>query len=110
MRRRYESRREALVSALQKHLGSVLSFDLPSGGVALWARVASDVDVDRWAERSLALKVAFAPGREFAFDGKSLPNARLAFARLNEAELQEAVRRIASALPVRRARNVKTAG
>jgi len=110
MRRRYESRREALVSALQKHLGSALSFDLPSGGVALWARVASDIDVDRWAERSLSLKVAFAPGREFAFDGKSWPNARLAFARLNEAELQEAVRRIASALPVRRAKNVKAGG
>jgi GntR family transcriptional regulator / MocR family aminotransferase len=107
MRRRYESRRTTLVSALEKHLGSALSFDLPSGGVALWARVAEDVDVDRWAERSLSLKVAFAPGREFAFDRKPRPNARLAFARLNEAELQEAVRRMASALPIRRAKNVK---
>jgi GntR family transcriptional regulator/MocR family aminotransferase len=109
MRRSYQSRRATLVSALGKHLGSALSFDLPSGGVALWARVAEDVDVDAWAERCLSLKVAFAPGREFAFDRKPRPAARLAFARQNEAELQEAVRRMASALPVRRARNVKTA-
>jgi GntR family transcriptional regulator/MocR family aminotransferase len=98
MRRIYESRRAALVSALQKHLGSAVSFDLPSGGMALWARVAKDVDVDRWAERALSLKVAFAPGREFAFDRKPRPNARLAFASLSEGELEEGVRRMAGAL------------
>jgi len=99
MRRVYESRRAALVSALQQHLGSALSFELPSGGIGLWADVAPDVDVDRWAERALAMKVAFAPGREFAFDRKSRPNARFAFASQSETEILEAVRRMASALP-----------
>jgi DNA-binding transcriptional MocR family regulator len=64
--------------------------------------VAADVDVDRLAARALTMKVGFAPGRDFAFDRLPRPNARLAFARLNEAELQEAVRRMASALPLRR--------
>lgn len=99
MRRVYESRRAALVSALQEHLGSALSFELPSGGIGLWADVAPDVDVDRWAARALAMKVAFSPGREFAFDRKSRPNARFAFASLSETEILEAVRRMASALP-----------
>jgi len=98
MRRIYESRRESLVAALKKHLGSVLSFAVPSGGIALWARVASEIDVDRWAERSLKAQVAFAPGREFAFDGKPSAHARLAFASLNESEIHEGVRRIAAAL------------
>jgi DNA-binding transcriptional MocR family regulator len=56
------------------------------------------VDVDGWAARALSMKVAFAPGRQFAFDHKPRPNARLAFASLTEAELQEAVRRMAGAL------------
>ncbi len=98
MRRIYESRRASLMDALKKHLGSALSFDVPSGGVALWARVASEIDVDRWAERCLAAQVAFTPGREFAFDRKPRPNARLAFASLNESEIHEAVHRMASAL------------
>jgi len=42
--------------------------------------------------------VAFAPGREFAFDGKPSAHARLAFASLNESEIHEGVRRIAAAL------------
>ena len=102
LRRINESRRATLVSALHKHLGSVLSFELPSGGVALWARVAEDVDVDRWAARALTMKVGFGVGREFAFDGLPRPYARLAFSRSNEAELQEGVRRMVSALPLRR--------
>src|SRR5215472_16087871 len=98
MRRIYEARRASLIAALKKHLGSALSFEVPCGGVALWARVASEIDVDRWAERSLAAQVAFDPGREFAFDRKPRSNARLAFASLNESEIHEAVRRMAVAL------------
>ena len=98
MRRIYEARRASLIAALKKHLGSALSFEVPCGGVALWTRVASEIDVDRWAERSLAAQVAFDPGREFAFDRKPRPNARLAFASLNESEIHEAVRRMAVAL------------
>jgi GntR family transcriptional regulator/MocR family aminotransferase len=110
MRRTYESRRSTLVVALRTHLGSALSFEVPSGGVALWVRVAPDIDVDRWAERALSLKVAFAPGSEFAFDRKPRPNARLVFSRQTEAELQDAVRRMAAALRTTRAGSFKAAG
>jgi GntR family transcriptional regulator/MocR family aminotransferase len=109
MRRINEARRAALIAALRKHLGSALSFDVPSGGVALWARVADDIDVDRWNERALALKVTFAPGGEFAFDGKSRPNVRLCFSRLNEAEIEEGVRRMAAALARSKAASSRTA-
>jgi DNA-binding transcriptional MocR family regulator len=67
--------------------------------------VAEEVDVDRWAARALTMKVGFAVGREFAFDGLPRPYARLAFSRSNEAELQEGVRRMVSALPLRRPRS-----
>lgn len=98
MRRIYLARRDAVVEALRTHLGSALTFHVPSGGIALWARASGGIDVDRWAARALSLKVAFAPGRQFAFDGLPRPYARLAFASLNESELREAVRRMASAL------------
>ena len=67
--------------------------------MALWARVDPRLDVDAWAERALAKGVAIYPGRRFAFDGRSRPYVRLGFASLNERELREAVRRMASAMP-----------
>jgi GntR family transcriptional regulator/MocR family aminotransferase len=98
MRRVYEARRNALAEALRARLGDALSFELPAGGMAFWARVADGIDVDTWAERALAEGVAFYPGKRFAFDGRRRPFARLGFAALDEDELREAVRRMASAL------------
>jgi DNA-binding transcriptional MocR family regulator len=39
------------------------------------------------------------PGRRFDFRGESLPNLRLGYAALDELELDEAIRRLARALP-----------
>jgi len=97
-RRIYAARRDALSEALGKHLGGVLAFAPPVGGMALWARVDDAVDVDAWAARALARGVAFYPGRRFAFDGRRRPFVRLGFAALTEKELAEAVKGMAAAL------------
>lgn len=97
-RRIYESRRDAMATALTKELGAALSFTLPVGGMALWAKAAPDIDVDAWAERALERRVAFATAKRFAFDGRRRPFLRLGFATLNERELREAVRRMRTAL------------
>ena len=99
MRRAYEARRDALVTALRRELGDALAFDLPAGGITLWARVASDVPLDAWCERALARGVAISTGRDFALDGKPRPFVRLAYGRYNETELGDAVRRLRDALP-----------
>ncbi len=98
MRRIYQTRRDTLAQALTARLDGVVSFAMPAGGMALWARVSPSVDVDAWAERSRAAGVAFYPARRFSFDRKSRPFARLGFAALTEPELREAVKRMASAL------------
>jgi len=98
-RRVYEGRRDAMAGALTKELGAALSFTLPVGGMALWARAAPEIDVDAWAERALEQRVGFATAKRFAFDGRRRPFLRLGFASLNEREIREAVRRMARALP-----------
>jgi GntR family transcriptional regulator/MocR family aminotransferase len=106
MRRIYQARRDALAEALAARLGGVLTFERPAGGMALWVRAAPDVDpkldpkfdIDRWSERALAQGVAFYTARRFALDERARPFARLGFAALDERELREAVRRMASAL------------
>jgi GntR family transcriptional regulator/MocR family aminotransferase len=97
-RRAYLARRDALVEALTEHLGGALTFEPPAGGMALWARAAPGIDVDAWAERALARKVAFSTAKRFAFDGRKRGFLRLGFAALDEKELGDAVRRMAATL------------
>ncbi|MDQ2888987.1 MAG: PLP-dependent aminotransferase family protein [Gemmatimonadota bacterium] len=98
VRRAYNSRRDALVRALHHELGAALSFEVPSGGMALWARVADDIDIDEWAHHALAHRVAFRGGRLYDFKGESQPYTRLGFSFHDEAELAESARRMAAAL------------
>jgi GntR family transcriptional regulator/MocR family aminotransferase len=95
----YRARRDALAEALSRHLGSVLDFTVPAGGMTLWARCAPDLEVAAWAERSLSEGACFSHGGHYTFDGSTLPAVRLGFAGLRESELLEAVRRMARALP-----------
>jgi GntR family transcriptional regulator/MocR family aminotransferase len=99
VRRIYRDRRDALAEALRRDLEGQVSFDVPAGGVAFWARSVGRVDVIDWARRALAAGVFFSPGGWFAFDGRPLPFLRLGFACLTEREIAEAVRRLARTRP-----------
>jgi len=94
-RRIYHARRDFLGAELQRKLGDTLSFRLPSGSMAIWARVSPDVDADAWVARAFERNVVIRSARQFAFDGRSRPFVRLGFAAHDERELAEAVRRLA---------------
>ncbi len=98
MRRVYAQRRSALAAALERELRGALSFSLPTGGMALWARVADGIDVAAWAERALARGVLFRPGAGYLRAEGGLPYIRLGFAALAPDEIDEAVSRMAAAL------------
>jgi GntR family transcriptional regulator / MocR family aminotransferase len=109
MRRVNRTRREALVNALRRRLPGVVEFAVPPGGMALWAQVAPDVDVEAWSARALDRGVAFRGGRFYDFDGAALQATRLGFTPLDERELDEAVKRMAEALPPARPARASTA-
>ena len=97
-KRIYAERRARLASLLEARFGSVLSFRLPVGGTAIWARAAADVSVDAWAAHAAQHGLVLQPARLFAFDGKSRPFLRIGFAQHEEREVNEAVRRMEVAL------------
>ncbi len=101
MRRMYCSRRNALVEALREHLAGAVEFNVPAGGMALWAKVAPDIDVEEWAARALKQGVAFVGGRLYAFDESHVQAMRLGFSPLDAKELDEAVKHMAAAVPSR---------
>nr|WP_291273031.1 PLP-dependent aminotransferase family protein [Geothrix sp.] len=98
MQQTYRIRRDVLCRALDRALGGELTFQVPEGGLALWARVAEGVDVDRWAARALEHGVAFQPGRRFAFDGGPVQALRLGFSNYPESDLEEVALRMRAAL------------
>lgn len=97
MRSVYRERRDALIGALERRLGASVQASVPAGGMALWVH-APGIDVSAWKRRALAKKVAFMVARDFTFHRTSRPYLRLGFAALEPKELDEAVRRMASAL------------
>jgi GntR family transcriptional regulator/MocR family aminotransferase len=97
LRRIYSRRRDAIVDMLTAQLGHAITFTVPSGGMAIWAK--ADTDVDAWAMSALAHGVSFHTGRRYTFDAKPAPYLRLSFASLSEEHLDSAIGRMTSALP-----------
>jgi GntR family transcriptional regulator/MocR family aminotransferase len=104
MRRIYEARRGAMVRALRGSLGAALSFEVPPGGMSLWARAADGIDVERWRERGAARGVGFVTGRWFLLRGDARArrrwgnHLRIGYGRYEPHRLEEAVRRMRAAL------------
>ena len=96
MRRLYHARRDHLVDCLQRHLGDVLSAEVPSGGIQLVARLT------RGTADQAAVKRLVAAGVETrALSSLSLEKPRdhgllLGFAAWRESEISAAVRTMAS--------------
>jgi len=110
MRRIYATRRDVLANALQQHLGSAVQFRIPDGGLGLWARVDDALDVDRWSAEGEREGVQFFGAKRYDFHQREQPYLRLGFSYLDEAELEEAVQRMARALArVTAQRPLKTA-
>jgi GntR family transcriptional regulator / MocR family aminotransferase len=97
MRREYRARRDVLVAALRDELADDLTFTVPAGGIALWARARRALDVDAWARAARARGAVIVTGSAYTLDGRAEPCVRLGFASLNAKELQEGVRRLAAA-------------
>lgn len=96
----YLERRNALVDHLRHELQDTISFDVPAGGLALWARVRDDVSAAEWASEAARRGLLVSAGGRFTLPGQPAPNAlRLGFAALSLDECRAAIRRLVDALP-----------
>jgi GntR family transcriptional regulator / MocR family aminotransferase len=98
IRRIYESRRDALVDALNHHLHTAVQFRVPEGGMGLWLRADDSINVPAWIARCEQEGVSFEGGQRYDVLSCEQPYLRLGFTQLDEAQLREAVVRMARAL------------
>ncbi len=93
LRRRSETLGVSLVSRLPD-----CTFQRPEGGLCLWLRLPGGVDESLVVERGLAQGVAVSPGSYFVIGESEHPHVRLSIAAIDESEIDEGVRRLASAI------------
>ncbi|MGL5387090.1 MAG: PLP-dependent aminotransferase family protein [Enterobacterales bacterium] len=98
IRAAYKHKGEILAGLVEKELGDVISFDMPKGGMFLWARFRQPFDATEWLKTTLKQGVVFVPGEYFFSDKPDRSTFRLSFATATEQQMQEAVARLRRSL------------
>ena len=95
----YRHRRDALCAAMAEHLGDWFEWEVPVGGMFVWA-VARDrtLDTDRLLPHAMAAGVCVAPSSVFDASGLNRRAIRINFTLNDPEKLTEGVRRLAQAL------------
>jgi 2-aminoadipate transaminase len=95
VRARLRERRDAMVTALERHLRGRVSYVTPMGGYFLWIRLAG-TDTDRLATESEKAGVTVVRGSAFYPDGRGRDELRLAFSAVTPDEIGEGIARLAA--------------
>ena len=95
----YRERRDALCAGVEAQLGEWFEWEVPPGGMFLWARAKSPAfDTNRLYSFALQEKVAFVPSSVFDPDGALTSAMRLNFTRNVPDHLEEGVCRLRRAV------------
>jgi 2-aminoadipate transaminase len=97
VKRCLRERRDALVGALERHVGEDATFVAPEGGYFLWVELPEEVDTEQLLAAASERGVVFVKGSDFMLEGGR--NAlRLAYSGVTPDQIEEGVRRLAEAL------------
>ncbi|MGC4897075.1 PLP-dependent aminotransferase family protein [Micromonospora sp. DT31] len=99
VRRELRARREALLSALDRHLPSLTPRDVPRGGLHLWVRLPDGTDDIAVTAAAATAGVTVFPGRPWYAAEPPAPHLRLTYAAASPGQMGEAARRLSTALP-----------
>jgi 2-aminoadipate transaminase len=102
----YKQQRDAMVSALQREMkGLDVKFNVPVGGMFLWARLPEGIDTVPLLAKAVARGVAFVPGAPF-YAGKGDPRTlRLSFVTASVDEIDIAIAALAATVREQLAHN-----
>jgi DNA-binding transcriptional MocR family regulator len=98
LRTALRTRREALLTALRRHLPELTQQAVPRGGLHLWVRLPDGTDDVAVAAAAAAEGVIVLPGRPWYAGEPPAPHLRLTYAAAPPDLMDEAVRRLARAI------------
>ncbi len=89
--KQYRIRRDIFCALLEGKLGDVVFFDVPLGGMAVWARFAERINLVELSKIAKRNNVYIGDGLIHNPPDRHLNGTRLGFAAMNEAEIKEAI-------------------
>lgn len=92
----YARRSAAMLSALDASMPPDVTWTIPTGGFFTWLTAPAGVDTSALTRRALEARVSYVPGAPFYADGRGQCEMRLSFSRVNEPDIHEGVRRLAT--------------
>jgi len=93
----YRERRDALVGGLSEALPSGSTWNVPGGGMFVWARLPDGWDASELLTSALERDVAFVPGAPFFCGEPDVAALRLSFTTHSPDEIEEGLGRLRSA-------------
>ncbi|HEY0383944.1 MAG TPA: PLP-dependent aminotransferase family protein [Candidatus Elarobacter sp.] len=98
VRTTYRARRDAMLAALAREMPAHVRWNVPDGGMFLWATVGAGIDTEDLFQCAVRDAVVFVPGRPF-YPGKERGDGmRLNFSAMPEARIAEGIARLARAV------------
>jgi 2-aminoadipate transaminase len=105
----YRARRDAMVAALDRHLGAGATFAVPGGGFAVWATLADGLDAADLYRLAVERGVGFVPGAVFFPHDHRHDTLRLCFSAVAPPEIAAGMARLGEALAELRRRALRPA-
>ncbi|MEO1517932.1 MAG: PLP-dependent aminotransferase family protein [Bacteroidota bacterium] len=96
--KQYRKRRDCFAKLLREELSEHVQFQLPSGGMALWAQFDPAINLTDLSRRALAKGLYFSDGALYRTANNSVNGSRMGFASMNEQEIERAVLTLKSLL------------
>lgn len=94
----YRSKRDLLLSCLEKHMPSEVSWTRPEGGLFLFLTLPESFDAVRFYDKALDAGVAYVAGEFFHPDGSGKNTMRMNFSFMDPEKIKEGVRLLSELL------------
>ncbi len=94
----YRGKRDAMLGALEEHVGSLARWTRPQGGFYVWLELADKVDPDKLQQYAKQEGVSYLRGDICFVDGRGKNAMRLSFSYPSVDEIVEGVRRLGRAI------------
>ena len=89
--REYRERRDVFCELLKQNLANEIHFQIPEGGMAIWAKFNQQIDLVKTAEKAQKNGLYFSNGLQHNLAPKNINSTRLGFASSTVEELERCV-------------------
>ncbi len=91
----YKTRRDYMLSALEKYMPDPVEYTHPEGGLFIWMTLPKHIDAAAMLKEAIARNVAYIQGCEFYADGSGKNTLRLNFSKSDGARIDSGIKTLA---------------